>query len=234
MDSSKRVSQSNPAAWERGCRADLVRNEFVIPEITKILEEFRPETILDIGSATGYVPRSIAAQLTFAPKWALLDSDEERLRLAVELWGDDPKMSVICGDVIAGEVPKAPFDVVLVTFTLLEIGDLQSAIQAIAKSTVVDGLAVVAQPDVWRDALAQPDRGATISALLTDGVEIEKLDRFTGTAYPFFAVRIELVIAEFLRQGFALRRLAHREPEGEIFLLTFQKLIDHSLQTRPQ
>lgn len=71
---------SEAERWELGSRDDAIRNGFVIPALADIIEQGRPQTILDIGAGTGYVARGINALLSFEPAWTLIDLNRERLR----------------------------------------------------------------------------------------------------------------------------------------------------------
>ncbi len=119
--------------------------------------------------------------------------------------------------------PGQPFDAVLLTFTLLEFNEHEVVLQNAADQVAPGGLLILALPDVWRDALQCAHHGGTAEALLEGSVEIPKVDKFTGKAYPFHAHRPEKVIATILQRGFHLERLERGGPIGEAFLLTFRR-----------
>ena len=69
--------------WEEGCRTDRVRNEFIIPTLHNHLEQFKPQKILDIGSGTAYIARTIDKLLSYNPLWTIIDTSQERIDFAI-------------------------------------------------------------------------------------------------------------------------------------------------------
>lgn len=209
--------------WELGCRGDQVRNGFVIPELTRIVSTVRPATILDVGAGTGYVAREINHRLDYAPLWTLIDSDPERVAVARSHSSDLMLQEVLAEDVMSlPDVQK--YDAVLVTFTLLEVADVAACVAKLRRLMTPYSVLTVVLPDVWIDVLAASAWDATlIPKFLTDRVAIPKNDKFTGTPYPFEAIRTESLIDMVLRAGFALVEIRKSAtPAAGVFMLTFR------------
>lgn len=216
---------SEAERWERGSRDDPMRNQFVIPTLARLISQHRPQTILDIGAGTGYVARKIDERLSFAPSWTLIDLNEERLALAQAHCPNKMKLECLTGNVFDWPWEVGRFDVVLITFTLLEIHDVDRLCGLISQHTTDGALLAVTMPDAWIDVLEHAQSDPAIVRKYVEGpVEIPKLDKFTGQRYPFRASRIEDLLSRILNAGFNLMRLEHgRIASQSAFVLGFTR-----------
>lgn len=217
-------SLSNAEKWDLGCQADHVRNGFVIPELVRILSKVRPATILDVGAGTGYVAREINHQLDYLPSWTLVDTDVERTTFAKSRASDLMVQEIIEKDIMS--LPDgARYDAVLVTFTLLEIDDIETCVAKLRLLMKPEAVLAVALPDAWVDVIAQsPSDPTLIERFMVDRVSIPKNDKFTGTPYPFDAIRAEFLIGLVLRTGFALEEIKRSSgANAGVFMLTFRR-----------
>lgn len=216
---------SEAERWERGSKDDPIRNRFVIPTVARLINSNRPETLLDIGAGTGYVARKIDALLNFDPAWTLIDLNEERLRLAESHCPGQMKLECLAGNVFDWPWEVGRFDGVLITFTLLEIQDVDRLCGLISQHTIDGALLVVTMPDAWIDVLEHARSEPEIVREYVDGpVEIPKLDKFTGERYPFRATRIEDLLSRILKSGFNLIQLEHgRVASQSAFVLAFKR-----------
>ena len=214
--------------WERGSRDDPMRNQFVIPALATIISMDRPRTILDIGAGTGYVARQIDAQLSYEPAWTLIDVNPDRLELAQRYCPDEMKLECLAGNVFDWPWEVGRFDAVLITFTLLEIQDVNRLCGLVSEHTIEGALLAVTMPDAWIDVLDYAGADPEIVRKYVQGpVEIPKLDKFTGERYPFRASRIEDLLARILSAGFNLIRLEHgRVASQSAFVLAFKRRAD--------
>lgn len=209
--------------WEEGCRSDAVRNEFIAPNLSRLLDFYRPATILDIGTGTGYVPRLVDSQLSYRPTWTLLDIDTFRLAIAEQLKGSDMQAVTIAADIFDYQL-SAPFSAALVTFTLLEI-DIDRIIGLLPALVSDGGLLLLSLPDAWRDVLrhgeAAPD---SVHEFILGRTSVPKIDKFTQESYPFQAVRLEHLISKVLASGFRLFELIESEgDQARTYILAFQR-----------
>jgi SAM-dependent methyltransferase len=216
--------------WERGCAADSVRNEFVVPQIVEFFSRTRPDTILDVGSLTGYMAREINTALSYAPAWTLLDCDAGAVafaRASIPAGMSARLINQRLQDFASGE----KFAAALLTFTLLELGDRTGIFEAIGSQLREGGHLVIALPDCLQDVIAEVRSGAQLDLLdefVRADVQIPKIDKFTAEPYPFFAVRLTRVIAEVIEANFTLIELMrHDFEEGGVFLMYFQRLPVH-------
>lgn len=231
MDSFE-LPTSDAERWEAGSVQDPMRNSFLIPALVNLFEESRPTTILDIGSATGYLPRTIDAQLSYRPTWTLIERDAARLTLFDRLAPPTMIREVIQDEFQHANLAEASFGAVIATFTLLEMEDWAKAIRKVIGLVGLGGFAILALPDVWRDALENPGADREVHRKLWHGLEIAKVDKFTGNPYPFNAVRMEAIIEMFLTDGFVLTDLMINRPALDAFLLVFCKAPSALDQTR--
>lgn len=217
-------SLSDALAWEKGCRADLMRNEFLIPTLIELFRIERPSAILDIGTGTGYIPRSIHDGLDYRPAWTLVDLDVERLRFMEQCKPKGMQVTCVGGSVSDAIPPMSEFAAVLLTFTLLEANDVSAMLASAIKLVADGGLLIIALPDVWRDVLAADEQDQNLSKrFLEQQVALTKTDKFTNGSYPFNAIRNESVITIVLRQFCILERLIRGGPEEGVFLFVFRK-----------
>lgn len=68
--------------WDLGCKQDIVRNEFIIPELISLITKNQFKEVIDIGAATGYIAIKVDSSLLHKPNWTLIDISGERLRIA--------------------------------------------------------------------------------------------------------------------------------------------------------
>ena len=144
---------SEAERWEQGSRADEMRNSFIVPEVARIVETHRPKTILDVGAGTGYIARAIHERLSYQPRWVLLDRNEERLRLATAHRRPDMALEVVAGNVFCWPLGERRFDAVIITFTLLEIDDIERLCTLLASHMEERAVLALAMPDAWVDVL---------------------------------------------------------------------------------
>ncbi len=211
--------------WDDGCRSDAVRNQFLIPFLTKLFVERRPSTIMDIGTGTGYIPRSVDIALPFRAYWTLIDINEDRLRLARVLKPVEMQLNACNADINVLAATSEQHQAVMLTFTLLESDNCEGMIDSAAALTAPGGLLIIAVPDVWRDIVDPAQELASVAGQFIKGlVQLSKIDKFTGDPYPFNAVRTETLISSVLKRSFALEQLEQGGPNGEVYLLVFRKL----------
>lgn len=202
--------ESEAALWEEGSRNDRLRNEFVVPNLARLLTLNLPTRVLDVGAGTGYVARAVDGLLPFRPRWTLIDLCRERLLLATELCPRDMTMEVIVGDIFALPIEPRSFDAVLLSFTLLEIRDVERLLETFTARLVEGGLLLVVLPDAWADVLRHSRSDpAVIERFLSTSVDVPKVDKFTETQYPFHAMRTESLIEAATEKGFDLFSLRH-------------------------
>jgi SAM-dependent methyltransferase len=214
-------------AWERGCQADALRNEFIVPSVIRFLQQDMPGRILDVGAGTAYIPRAVDRQLSYRPQWTVLDLNAHRIALARTLKPAEMLLEWLQADITKRLPPSEPYHAALLTFTLLEFSQLGQVLKNVADVITRDGLLILALPDVWRDALRHAAEGSRFAAALLEGqAEIPKIDKFTGKEYPFHAHRIEQIISVVLQLDFSLEALEQGGPSGEAFLLLFRKRSD--------
>lgn len=209
--------------WELGCRTDDVRNGFVVPELARIITAVRPATILDVGAGTGYIAREINHRLAYSPLWTLIDSDTDRVAVARSHSSDLMLQEVLEDDVMSlPDVPK--YDAILVTFTLLEVGDVAACVAKLRRLMTPFAILSVALPDAWVDVLAAaPTDPSLIPRFLVERVSIPKNDKFTGNPYPFDAIRTEFLIDVVLTAGFTLVEIKKSSADtAGVFMLTFR------------
>lgn len=215
--------------WERGCAADSVRNEFLVPQIVDFLSRVRPESILDVGCLTGYMPRQIDADLPYSPLWTLLDCDAEAVEYAKTRIpaGMNARLVNLSFDDFN---PSDGFDAVLLTFTLLEFSDRTGLFDACAR-VLENGYLVVALPDCLIDVIAEAQSKVGSNVLedfVRSDVALPKIDKFTAKPYPFVAVRMTRIIAEALAAGFVMISLIRYDSgDGGVFLIYFQRIPAH-------
>jgi ubiquinone/menaquinone biosynthesis C-methylase UbiE len=218
------LALSEAELWESGCRSDTVRNGFVIPELVRRLKAEKPASVLDVGTGTGYVPRMIDSQLTSRPAWTLVDVNRSRLDVAIARCSQDMRYNAIVSDIFTCKFDRA-FDAVLATFTLLEIDDTERLIALFSGIVRSQGILVITLPDAWHDVLeTEPEHDARVREYLQGRTSISKIDKFTGEAYPFRAVRIEQLISNILAAGFELFSLVSRAGDQSVYILSFRRL----------
>jgi SAM-dependent methyltransferase len=202
-----------------------MRNSFVIPQIARIMEAYHPSTILDVGAGTGYVARNVDARLSYRARWTLIDLNEQRLALASALKPSTMTLEAVVGNVFDWPFGARRFGAIVITFTLLEIEDIDRLCTLLASHMDEGAVLSLAMPDAWVDVLEYSyTEPAIIEGYVGGPVVIPKRDKFTGEEYPFRASRIEDLINRVLRAGFDLFELQHGKVENRsAFVLAFRR-----------
>jgi trans-aconitate methyltransferase len=223
-DQAQMPVSDDAESWDNGSANDAVRNVFLIPEIQRLFEIHKPDTIIDIGTGTGYIPRSLHNNLNYIARWTLLDLNAERLAFAENHKPHSMQMACIAGDLSTLDSTANAFDCALLTFTLLEVENPAAMIAGAIDLLADGGFLVIAMPDGWRDVLtAGSDDSALPQQFLTQAVKLRKIDKFTGSPYPFSTMRIETLITTALRHDCVLETLEQGGPQGEVYVLIFRK-----------
>lgn len=217
-------SRDRADKWERGCRADPIRNELVIPTLIQMLAETQPRSILDVGCGTGYIAREVDRGLDFAPRWTLLDLDQARLSLAADNAPFGMNYELAQQNLFSLNADELSFDLVLAAFTLLEIPSPLHAVGHLSGLVRPGGQLIVVMPDCLNDVWASPISPQAKAEFVSGSAQVEKIDKFTGTPYPFNAVRTEFVIDAALRSGLRLAGLTiSGSTEARVFFLRFER-----------
>jgi hypothetical protein len=155
----------------------------------------------------------------------LVDLNAERLQLAENCRPVDMTLECLSGNVFDWPWEVGRFAAVLITFTLLEIEDIDRLCGLISEHTTEGALLAVTMPDAWIDVLEYAAEEPDVVRQYVEGpVEIPKLDKFTGEQYPFRATRIEDLIGRILKAGFALIAMEHGRVETQgAFVLAFRR-----------
>ncbi len=218
------LNEAEANRWEEGCRSDVIRNQFVAPNLSRLLDLYRPASILDIGTGTGYVPRIVDSRLSYRPDWTLLDKDVFRLAVAEQLASPAMRSVTVAADVLEHRF-AIPFSAALATFTLLEIDDVDRLIGLLPELISDGGLLLLSLPDVWRDVLRHGEKApSSVSEFLLGSTSVPKIDKFTQESYPFQAVRLEHLISKVLASGFRLFELVESDgDQAGVYILAFQR-----------
>jgi len=214
--------------WDDGCKEDEVRNEFVIPKLVQLINEMRPSQVLDIGTGTGYIVRSVDACVRQKPEWTLIDMDEERIAFAVKEMSQSVNFKVYTKNFMEDEIQGGPFDFVLLLFTLLELDLKMELFSKVKQLTSENGYVVITMPDSLEDVLKS---AVKTPSLLSDFVKgrcvLGKVDKFTEEEYPFKAHRFEYIVQLMLQSSFSLIKMfSHMNGDNETFMLVFKKMVD--------
>lgn len=210
--------------WENGSSNDPVRNEFIIPKLIEIIRKEKPNNILDLGCATGYIARKVNSKLDYSPEWLLVDSKSEHLVYAKSK--NVSKFNYLCSDIFNLKID--PFKMVVLSFTLLEFVLNKNRAQSLANKCSNNGLMIIFLPDTQQDILREVESHGklkTLSEFTETHVNISKIDKFTDTKYPFIAQRMCFIIKALVQCGFHLIDLELREISGKrFFCIIFKKL----------
>ncbi|HEY5710126.1 MAG TPA: hypothetical protein VIS51_12130 [Solirubrobacterales bacterium] len=190
----------DPRAWERGCAADPVRNEVILPHLAASLATAAPQTVVDLGSGTGYITRTLSAQpWADSVGWVLLDSNPDLLDIALASFDTSIDVTGCLYDLTGPEkAPAVRAEAAFAVFTFLEFPATPILARNCAGLLSPGGTLLVYLPDTLADVLALGDPAA-LSDLRAGACVVEKRDHFTGALDAFNATRIELLLSLFLR-----------------------------------
>jgi ubiquinone/menaquinone biosynthesis C-methylase UbiE len=218
------MEDSEAFAWEVGCRTDPIRNQFLIPKLARLLARENSAKILDVGTGTGYIPRQLHDLLNHCPEWTLVDTDPERMKVATAYKAPEMRMHGIVGSIASTKLANDVYDAVLLTFTILEAEKPAEMLADTIRLVAANGILVIAIPDGWKDIMDASDSCPTLAQrFLKKTVRLRKIDKFTGSPYPFFMMRIESLIAVVLQHQCVLESLEQGGSDGEVYMLVFRK-----------
>jgi predicted O-methyltransferase YrrM len=103
-------SGSEALDWELGSKGDPIRNNFVVPHLVNLFNRTKPDTILDVGAATGYIARQVDVQLSYRANWTLVDQNEARVALAHKLKPVDMRASVLFCDFLSIYISRSSLE----------------------------------------------------------------------------------------------------------------------------
>lgn len=210
--------------WEAGCQIDPVRNDFIIPNIATIMNQFNPKNIIDIGTGTGYIPRMVNRLMDKKPHWMLIDINIDRLNIAKNLSPPDMKLDIICTDFMLHKFSQR-FEAAIITFTILEVDSIHLFTEKLTEMVLVNGIILITIPDSWQDIIKHSaDYPGILCEFLSGTASIpRKVDKFTKEYYPFKAVRTEYLVGRMLSLGFELVELRESGDDGtRNYLLCFR------------
>ncbi len=206
---SPAIGARDPDTWERGCSADRVRNEVVIPHLASALRCSRPAAVLDLGSGSGYITRHLAgAPWAAGTHWTLVDVDEALLDYALASMMSGWSVTAVRYD-LTGALPPAELqgDVAFAVFTLLEFRANPQLARNCTALLRPEGELLIYLPDVLADIHAASTDETTLASFLAGHCMLEKVDHFTGTPEAFHATRIEHLLNILLDAGLHLTAL---------------------------
>lgn len=217
--------KSEAEKWDKGCKNDNVRNHFIIPTLSKLLTESTAQRVLDVGSGTGYIARSIVPLVSHKMKWALLDVDQARVEFTKKHIPTDMEVEIFTGDFLGKLDLGEPYDFVLLLFTLLEVNLSRELFLKIKSHVNENGYVVIAMPDSLEDVLqAAINKPILLTHFLNGECVLEKTDKFTRTKYPFKAHRFEFIVQLMLFAGFSLVKMYSYKNSGkETYMIVFRK-----------
>lgn len=207
--------------WEDGCEGDPVRNQLVIPALIETIERWRPASIVDLGSGTGFVARMVDAGLTYRPSWTLIDRDVTRIRVAEDKCSAPMHVKHIASDLVlaADNIAEDRFEAALLCFTLLEFRDELLLLNVLHRFLSVGGIVIVVLPDPWQEI--NRDSNTVSDELLRNRLSRKKRDKFTGLEYPFHISRNELFISHMNKLGFLLGSIDRYTATSALYIMTF-------------
>jgi hypothetical protein len=163
--------------------------------------------------------------LGYRPHWTLVDVNEERLALAKAHRPLTMTLETVAGNVFDWPLGGRRFEAVVITFTLLEIEDIDRLCTLLASQMDEGAILSLAMPDAWIDVLEYSRmEPAIIQQYVAGAVAIPKRDKFTGEEYPFRAARMEDLLSRVLAAGFDLFELNHGKVGGaSAFVLALRR-----------
>lgn len=99
---------------------------FLVSQLRKCFPDFYPETILDLGSGTGFIPQELLCYYDRS-RYTLNDISPKMINVVSHKFKDNPLFSFCIGDF--EEMPFSPYDLVISNMSLQWAENLQSIIK---------------------------------------------------------------------------------------------------------
>lgn len=217
----------NPDKWDLGCATDEVRNGFVVPYLSRLIEAVGAESVADVGCGSGYITRQLGAMANHAGReWLLIDRDEGAIEY-VRARFLNGRSRFVAQDLVqyADATHAARVDLAFCAYTLLEVADLQDFATAL-KRLVPRGTISVFVPDVFEDMLESTKRTGSGPLRGEFGAHLlHKRDSFTNEVQTFIARQAIEYVAAFLDDRTHLTELVAHSSRGggRHFALTFSR-----------
>ena len=214
--------------WEEGCRKDVVRNQFIIPEMAALISSLRPKSVLDVGSGTAYVPRQIHTATRPQVRWSLVDLSDSRMNLARNLVEPDQHVEFIAKDIFTVPTSELKSDVVLLCNSIMEMPLDSSQTAHLASIPNESGHIIIFMPDPLSDILSyeKVKTLGMLEAYISADLKLDKVDKFTGKPYPFIAHRPATIIMKIMAEGYNLVMVKRSNIGGGYFLFGFRRVMN--------
>ncbi|WP_082122354.1 MULTISPECIES: trans-aconitate 2-methyltransferase [Frankia] len=193
------------------------------------ISESKASSVMDLGCGSGYLTRRLLARSSGQiVRWVLVDSNRDALAFARERLNGASNIEVAHGDITQPQPSRwvDPVDFAFLAFTLLEVQVDATVASNIEAQLAPSGTVVVVLPDVLTDIYQLGDPAVeALGKYIKGQVFLDKIDKFTGRSYPFYAQRIEKIISAFLDCSFFLSNIRQIETRTghSIYFLRFRR-----------
>ena len=215
----------NCLAWHKGCEVDIIRNDFIIPLIVRLVDENRYLNLLDVGSSTGYISQKVKEECSPDLQVDLVDRLKENLSFA-------RKIPILKNSIFYNtdyfksnnKITKT-YDIIVLSNVLLEVDLSDINVELLKDNLSVGGVLVVSHPDTLLDLFQSVPNisDATLSDYTLSCVKLDKVDKFTGRPYPFVAHRVSTLVERFVSAGLKLCRFERAPGDMGHMCLVFER-----------
>jgi len=216
------MNNGNAEDWHNGCIEDEPRNVFIIPKILAHCSVYKPQNLMFLGCATGYIPYKVSTSYSFSSA-KLVDIDKGRLSFAESLDYGSANID-FCDKSLEEMSQDDRFDLIVISNTLLEFETNLDFTKILANFTQKDGAVIVFLPDVLEDVVNDYVNGSRLALVeFMEGVrKVEKKDKFTLVETNFYAHRLINLASTFLKAGFRLIQVEISSTKPKYYLLRFE------------
>lgn len=216
--------------WDRSANLDGVRTRNIVPSVAAQLCAADVSRVVDVGCATGYLPRSILRDYPdLRTEWMLVDRDPSRLDIARDHLRQYSNVSYHGGDIDSLALGTSPaVTLFLFIYTILEFESVDVPLRWLREQSRDLDQVLIVMPDTTKDVMSASLQSGHVdgrlmrSSFFENGtLALEKFDKFTNARYPFHAHRLDYVVSKLDEFGFGLASVEFwGEPEPAAYLLT--------------
>ncbi len=212
--------------WNKHVEVDDVRNNFILPRIINFIDKNNINSILDIGSGSGYIANELIKSSKRKIEITCIEKNKRNIDFSKEKYDNYKNQITYINSKFENLDFSKKYDINLIIFTLLEFKISKNFINNISKSLNNFGFSYIIIPDFLIDIVEQNNMMYLKNYAEQNYVKFQNKHISSNFKIPFIANRIEKIIEDMIESNFVLvkfKKIYYNKKNG-YYELVFQYL----------